>query len=239
MFKYQEVATKIRKDISDNIYVVNEKLPDEKTLAKHYGCSKMTLKQATDQLVLEGFLTKFKGSGTYVRPRVAFTAGDMYTNKPNIFGFNNSFKDLDTETIILHFEIIKAPLHIAEKLQIKENDFIYTIERLRKIDNEPIILEQLYFSIDKIPGLTEEIIQTSIYNYIEHELKIKIYNADKIIRSKIPNQEIKDYLQMDDMDTVIELEHIVYSSNSEPIEYAKLSYKGSKYELHFITQNFD
>lgn len=199
----------------------------------------MTLKQATDQLVLEGFLTKFKGSGTYVRPRQSFSKGDVYSNKPNIFGFNNSFSDLDTETIILHFEIIKAPKDIAEKLKINVNDFIYIIERLRKIENEPIILEQLYFSIDKIPGLTEEIIQTSIYNYIENELKIKIYNADKIIRSKIPTANVKALLEMDDSDAVIELEHIVYGSNSEPVEYAKLFYKGSKYELHFITQNFD
>ncbi|GAA0086447.1 GntR family transcriptional regulator [Clostridium sp. MB05] len=239
MFKYQQIASKIRADIINGKYNESGRLPNEATLSSLYNCSRMTIKQATDHLVIEGLITKKKGAGMYIRPRLSNKNSSLYSNKPNVFGFNNSFKDLNTITRIKTFEVIKGDDSITEKLNLKSGSFLYHVERVRIIDDEPIIFENLYFPIDVIVGLTEEIICNSIYNYIENELNIKIYNADKFIRAVLPSKEVQGILEISEYDPVIEMQHVVYSSNGEPLEYANLCYKGSKYQMHFITQNYE
>ncbi len=238
MYKYEIIANEIRNKIINNEYKTNEKLPDEKTLSKIFNCSRMTMKQAMDILVSEGYIIKSRGVGTYVRPRYESSEKNkVFANSPNVFGFSNNFEGYDKKTEVIEFKVVKATEEVANKLQIKKGEFVYYIERVRFLNNKPTILEKIQMPLDKIVGLSKEIVENSIYNYIENNLNIKIYNADKIIRAKIANDHDIKYLKMNKGEPIIEMEHVVFSNNNVPIEYAIIHYRGDSYELHFITPN--
>lgn len=59
--------------------------------------------------------------------------------------------------------------------------------------------------------------------------------ADKIIRAKKAEKDDEKYLKIKKDIPILEMEHIVYSKNNVPIEYAIVHYKSDIYELHFIT----
>lgn len=237
MYKYEVIANEIRAKIKNNEFKINEKLPDENTLSKMFKCSRMTMKQAMDMLVSEGYIIKSRGIGTYVRPQFeSDNRNKRFSNSPNTFGFSSNFEGYDKKTEVKEFKVIEASEEIANKLQLKNGEFVYSIERVRILDNKPIILEKIYMPIDKIVGLNKEIVEKSLYDYIENSLKIKIYNADKIIRAKISDNNDVNYLKVEEGDPIIEMEHVVYSQNNTPIEYAILHYRGDSYELHFITK---
>ncbi len=65
--KYVLVEEKIRQAIKAKTIV--EKLPGERTLAKEFGYSYMTIRKAVDNLVAEGVLYKLPTKGTYVADR--------------------------------------------------------------------------------------------------------------------------------------------------------------------------
>lgn len=238
MFKYTLIAKDIKEKIINKFYKVNEKLPDETTLSKEYNCSRMTIKKAVDILVNEGFITKSRGSGTYIRPYDNHSKSNntIFSNGPSTFGFHNTFKNQDHSTKVITFKIIECPKEIQSKLQLTNENFIYFVERIRFINKIPIIFETLYIPIDKIQGLTKSILEKSLYEYIENELNIKIFNADKIIRAKLPTKKDIEFLEINDNSPILEMDHIVYSNRNIPIEYAQIHYHSKYYQLHFITK---
>lgn len=237
MYKYSIIANDIKNKILNNLYKVNDKLPDETTLSIEYDCSRMTIKKAMDILVAEGFITKSRGMGTFIRPqRKKLDETKYYSNSPSTFGFHNTFKDRDHFTKVITFKVIECPEEILDKLQLTKDNFIYFVERIRYIDKKPIILENLYIPVDKIPGLTRTVLEKSLYEYIEKELKIRIYNADKFIKAKLADERDQKLLKIDKYNPILEMDHIVYSSKNIPIEFARLHYNAEYYELHFITK---
>lgn len=237
MYKYSIIANDIKQKIEDNIYKVNDKLPDEITLSRDYSCSRMTIKRAIDILVNEGFITKSRGAGTFVRPQQKINENKhYYSNHPSTFGFYNTFKNYSYHTEIKNFKVIEASSLISSKLQLKLNEFVYFIERVRYIDGIPIIFETSYLPVDKIPGLTKDVLEDSLYNFIEKKLNIKIFNADKFIRAILPTENDFNYLKATNSTPILEVEHIIYSNKNIPLEFAIVHYHSSYYELHFITK---
>jgi DNA-binding LacI/PurR family transcriptional regulator len=67
--KYIEAEAKIRKAIENGEYAIGERLPGEIVLARSFGISPMTLRQAVGNLCKHGIVERRHRSGTYVRRR--------------------------------------------------------------------------------------------------------------------------------------------------------------------------
>ena len=68
MRRYIEIANIIRERIVNNVYATGEKIPYGHQLCEEFSCSKITLNNALEILVNEGFITRQRGLGT-VYPR--------------------------------------------------------------------------------------------------------------------------------------------------------------------------
>ena len=67
MFKYQIIAKDIQKKIEQGEFSPGEQLPQEIEMCKHYNASRITIREAMNQLVLLGLIIKRRGSGTFVK----------------------------------------------------------------------------------------------------------------------------------------------------------------------------
>ena len=61
-----EIASLLRKQIASARFMLNERLPPERSLAQQYGVARGTVREALKQLEDLGFVTRRAGSGTYV-----------------------------------------------------------------------------------------------------------------------------------------------------------------------------
>ncbi len=64
--KYLQVKEDIEKRISDGEYRSGQRIPSERTLCTQFNMSRMTVRQAINELVKEGKLYREKGRGTFV-----------------------------------------------------------------------------------------------------------------------------------------------------------------------------
>lgn len=53
MNKYEIIANEMRDRIKNNVYPIDQPIPDEVSLAKEFNSSRMTMKRALDNLVAE------------------------------------------------------------------------------------------------------------------------------------------------------------------------------------------
>ena len=182
--KYLQIYHAIREKILSNEYAINQQLPDEITLTKEFNSSRMTVKKALDLLVSEGLIFRKRGQGTFVLSR-GTSKRKLIVPERDIKGLTKISEDTHStvESKIIHFKLEFASEFLAEKLQVQVQSPVYNIHRLRIIDGKPYVLEQTYMSTSVIPGITEEILLDSIYQYIEGKLGLRIASATKILRA--------------------------------------------------------
>lgn len=196
MVKYQEIANELRSQIQAGVYKPGEQLALEREMCVQYGVSRITIKKAVDQLVKEGLVVKRRGSGTFVKSLANEDVHDI--SMANQFsGFSKVFEGHKVSTKVVRFDIIHPTAEVAEKLNITTDDFVYDIVRLRQVDGSPVVIEYTNMPIELIPGIKREVLEKSIYRYIEEQLHFKIQSAHRFIRALLPTPEEEELLQIE------------------------------------------
>ncbi len=208
----------MRERIESGEYKVGDQLPDELTVCKMFDCSRMTVKKAYDMLVQEGYIYRKQGLGSFVLNR-SLKRPELELQERELQGFTRATQGKGSSKV-LHFSLKFATEDIAEHLNIRVNDPVYDILRVRLVDNEPYVIEQTYMSPTVIPGITEEILHHSVYNYIEKELGFRIGASQRITFAGISNDLDHQELGLKDIEPVLIVEQIAYLDNGTPFEYS-------------------
>lgn len=233
MKKYILISNDIRNKILDGVYQANEQIPFEKDMCVEYNVSKMTVKKALDILVAEGLVIKRRGSGTFVK--------DLSNEEMERVAFANQLRgttalnpDKEVKSKILEFSVIDANDLVKNKLNIKEDSFVYDIYRARYIDGKPTVMEKMYMPIDLVPGLRKINIENSIYEYIEGDLGIKIQSSHRKISVRKATEIEEKYLELQPGDPVAVAEQIAYFDNGTAFEYSISVHRYDKFSVEFV-----
>lgn len=235
MIKYQEIANDLRGQIQSGVYKSGEQLALEREMCEHYGVSRITIKKAVDQLVKEGLVVKRRGSGTFVKSLANEDVHDI--SMANQFsGFSKNFAGHEVTTEVVRFDIIHPEPEIAEKLNITTDDFVYDIVRLRKVDGRPLVIEYTKMPIELIPGIKRDVLEKSIYQYIENQLHFKIQSAYRFIRALLPTEQEEKLLQIKHGTLpILEVEQIAFLDDGRAFEYSKAHHRGDEQTFRVVS----
>ncbi|PRR80996.1 GntR family transcriptional regulator [Clostridium vincentii] len=234
MLKYEQIALDIKQKISEGFFKANDQLPLEKEMCIQYDVSRITIKKAMDQLVMNGLIVKRRGSGSFVKDVDDNEVTDLSTSH-QFLGFSNAYKDKKILSEVIEFQIINPTEEIANKLKMEADGFVYYINRVRYADNEPYVVEYTYMPIDVIPGIKREVLQESIYRYIEDELKLNIKSAHRTIRAILPSKLEMGYLKIGENFPLLQIEQIGFLNNGQPFEYSKSNHRSDTFEFKSIS----
>jgi GntR family transcriptional regulator len=234
MAKYEEIAEDIRNGILSGKYNPNEQLPLEKEMCEYYGVSRITIKKAVDELVIQGLIIKRRGSGTFVKAVGGSDVQELSMAR-QFEGFSETNKDKKVSSKIVKFEVIHPTEEIATKLKITCDDFVYYTVRTRYADDVPYVMDYVYMPIGLIPGIKNDVLLNSIYGYIENELKLKIKSAHRIIRAILPNELEQEWLEIESNFPILEVEQVGFLDNGQPFEYSKSRHRSDKIEFRTVS----
>ena len=227
MLKYEAIASDLRKQITDGVFTPGQQLALEKEMCTQYGVSRITIKRAVDELVKEGLVVKRRGSGTFVKSIEDKDVKELgMANQFN--GFAATFKGRKVTTKVMRFDIIHPEKEVAAKLQMSVDDFIYDIVRVRYLDDEPIVVEYTQMPIQLIPGLKRQVLEHSIYSYIESDLKLKIQSAHRIVRATMPTEEEKQELEIKGVMPILEVKQVAFLDDGRPFEVSISHHRGDR-----------
>lgn len=227
MVKYQKISNEMRKRIADGYYTSDQPIPDEISLAKEFGCSRMTMKRALDILVSEGVLFRKRGHGTFIVKSCmqnTINVGDRET-----LGLSNLLKGKDVTSKIIKFEVKFPSEEVAEQLSIDSTTPVYEVIRLRNVDQEPYVIEHTYMPTTLLPGINEKVLLSSVYNYITETLGLTIAGSHRKIRASKPTELDMNYLECAPDDPVLEVEAVGYFNNGIPFEYSFSRHRYDKF----------
>ncbi|MFE5483118.1 GntR family transcriptional regulator [Streptomyces sp. NPDC056527] len=143
--KYWHLKTVIGEAL-DSDFAVGEILPNERELAARFGVARATLRQALEQLELEGRLQRRRGVGTTVAPpRVGVDVSTTQHGWPGVA--EESWQSVDSATAV-------APASVTRLLDIEPDEQVHVVRRLRVTNGQPVAAELLYVPSGSVPELT-------------------------------------------------------------------------------------
>ncbi|WP_066187179.1 MULTISPECIES: GntR family transcriptional regulator [Gracilibacillus] len=224
---YHQLEEQIKGKIEKGEYMPGDSLPSEREYAEELNISRMTVRQAITNLVNERYLHRIKGKGTFI------TEKKFEQNLSGLTSFTEDMKarGMKPSNKLVNFEIVPAKKSLASQLNIPEHSPIYEIKRIRLAEDIPMALERTYVSANLIKGLTDDIVQSSLYQYIEDDLQLKIGKASQLFEATIANDEEMEYLNIPEHSPILLMRRITQLEDGTPFEVVKSAYRADRYQF--------
>ncbi|WP_445525696.1 GntR family transcriptional regulator [Streptomyces cyslabdanicus] len=143
--KYWHLRT-VLSEALDSEFSVGEILPNERELAARFGVARATLRQALEQLELEGRLQRRRGVGTTVAPpRVGVAVDTEQHGWPGVAG--DAWQSVDCSRAV-------PPAAIAGVLETGHEESVHMVRRSRMSHGQPVAAELLYVPDGSVPDLS-------------------------------------------------------------------------------------
>ncbi|MDQ8706456.1 GntR family transcriptional regulator [Streptomyces sp. LHD-70] len=142
--KYWHLKTVLAEAL-DSEFAVGEILPNERELAARFGVARATLRQALEQLELEGRLQRRRGVGTTVAPpRMGVSVGSAQQGRPGESG--DDWEAADSTPAA-------PPAAVARLLGTEAGETVHIVRRSRVTGGQPVATELLYVPAASVPAL--------------------------------------------------------------------------------------
>lgn len=149
--KYWHLKT-VLSEALDQDFAVGEVLPNERELAARFGVARATLRQALEQLELEGRLQRRRGVGTTVAPpRVGVAVGSTQQGWPG--EGVDGWEPVDAAEA-LPPAAVRALLGAGGAGAFADDQPVHAVRRSRVTQGQAVAAELLYVPAASVPGLT-------------------------------------------------------------------------------------
>lgn len=211
------VRDDLRKLILTGAFPAGSRLPNEPDLCERYNVSRITLREAVQGLVQEGYLLRRQGSGTYVTRR---------TTLQNSLDQNFSYTDylrhagIRAGKKILSAKSVEADEETAKALSLEPGARVVEIRRLRTADGEPAV-----YSIDALPAdlvsvsADRRALRGSLYRLLS-ERGHAVDHGEAIVAPAVAESELPSLLDVSAGTLLQHLEQIDYDAADRPVMYS-------------------
>ncbi|QGQ96380.1 GntR family transcriptional regulator [Paenibacillus psychroresistens] len=206
-------------------------IPTELEISKHFSISRPTVRQAMNELVVEGYLYRQKGKGTFIiKPKISQSFLQVLDS------FNNEMikKGLKPTTTVLSMEVKKSDEKVSEKLKLPLDSQVIQLRRLRYANEEPIVYVVTYLPYSKCSLILEKDLQhESLYEILEQECGLCLLKATRELEAVIAGDYEAALLQIDIGSPLQYIKSITYLADEAPIEYSLAKYRGNRSKFSF------
>jgi len=211
----------------------DEKLPTEKELCERFNISRVTVRQALQELENEDYIYKIQGKGTFVSPK------RLQQDLLKFYSFTNEMKKIGKtpSTKVLDFKIVEPDKKISDILKVNKGEQVYKFVRLRLSDNVPMMLETSYIPYNMFPGISKKSLEENpLYSILIDEYNTEFSKAEESFRATLLSEEEAEILNYVEGGSAILLERYTYDNNSKIIEYTKSVSRGDKFIYHVVLE---
>jgi len=228
---YVQINETLRRLIREADFQAGDQFLTERQICERFDVSRATANKALSSLVAEGVLEFRKGVGTFVRSGVLdydLRALVSFTEKALAAGWTPSTRVLALE----ERAGAEIPEAVADRLALDAADAVCYIERLRLVDDSPVILEHRFVVSRYCAGLTERDLTGSLYALWTDRYGLRIAGADQTIRAVAIRGREAELLAVQPQAAGLLALSTGFLEGGDPLWYEETLYRGDAYEFH-------
>jgi GntR family transcriptional regulator len=212
--------------IKSGEWPLNYKIPTERQLCETFNISRITVRQALNELENEGYMYRKQGKGTFI------TTPKFVQRLSSFYSFSDEIKKMGSvpSTEIISFYLMDADKTISEKLAIEIGQKVFEVKRLRLADGDPFAMETSYIPYKHTESMTEEFVrELGLYNTLSEKCGLKPDEAMETFEAGLVGNDNSKVLKVSGRSPAMHLERIT-SAQGQIIEYCISIIRGDKYK---------
>ncbi|PYN01551.1 MAG: transcriptional regulator [Candidatus Rokuibacteriota bacterium] len=232
--RYHRIAEALRERIGSGQLAAGARLDNQRKLARSFGVTLMTLRQALELLERDHLITRRHGLGTFV----AAPSIDYDILQLRRFAGDLSGKGEHVATRLLGTRFATADRRVAVALRLSPNARVLGLERLRLVDGHPMSLQRSF-----LPSpIGDEVVRadlalTPLHQVLEFKLGVVITHARETVSAvRLGRREARD-LGCRAGEPAFESERVSFNATGAPIVFDRVFIPGDRFritrELHY------
>lgn len=240
--KYQQIADRLREQITSGALAPEERLPSEPDLVRQFDASRNTVRLALALLTNQGLVVTRQGLGTFVQaPAKPFTALlSRVKGAPSSIHASTAHPVLGPdpatpETVRVLVETVEATASVAEKLAIEPGAPVIVRRSSQHIDGMPWLMINSYFPLDLVRNTAlaqSGSIPQGTYTVLTELGHEQIGFVDEIA-ARMPDTREFDFFHLTTGTPVIVVNRTSYSAE-RPIRLTRYIYRGDRVQLAHV-----
>ena len=223
---YLQIADAIRHLLRTGAIAPGAGLPPEHVLARQFGVSRMTMRQANDVLEREGMIERQRGRGTFAAQH------RLVKQEQETRSFSEEIRRRGgvPSSRLVSFKTVEASAALAPDFEIDPGDPLYVIERIRLADGIPMALESVQIPVCRCPNLERfNIVDHSLYQIFVENYGIELARSEEEISAIAPNKDHRTMLQLPRKAAVLLVKRRTFTNDGKLFELATDAYRGDLY----------
>lgn len=203
-------------NISGGRWSPGDVIPSEIQLAQDLGVSQGTVRKAITELVENNVLTRRQGRGTFVA---------YHNSERALFHFfhivDNKGRKVLPESTTLSCRRKRASRAESSKLRLAAGSSVVSIERVRKFNDQPTMLETITLPSEPFGELGNVgacDLPNMLYELYEKRFGITIHNAEEQLRAVAASERDASSLGVQAGKPLLEIERIAMTLDHTPVE---------------------
>ncbi|MEH6627148.1 MAG: GntR family transcriptional regulator [Motiliproteus sp.] len=212
---YMQVKELMIRRLVDKTWTAGMALPSENQLAAELKVSQGTVRKALDEMTAENLLVRRQGRGTFVAE---------HTQQRALFHFLHLVGENDNRQMpqsqMISIETVPADAQEAEQLELDSDAAVIRIDRVRFLDEQPVICETITVPYALFPELGQQdgVIPNSLYSLYERQYGISVTRAVERLSAECAQGNVAKQLQLTPGTPLLNIQRTAYSLNSRPVE---------------------
>jgi GntR family transcriptional regulator len=223
---YVKIKDHLRKRILDGRLKPHDQLPSESALIEQFDVSRITVRQALNDLQKEGLIFKLHGKGSFVsKPKADQRLASLQ-------GFAEAMSAAGHEIYnqVTGLRDVPATAAVAEKLGLAPRSRVTEIRRVRFLNRSPISFEMTYVPTDIGARLAKADLETrDIFLILENDFGIALGNADLTIEAGPADARVAQHLRIRRDAPVLRIERLTHTADRRPLDFEYLFYRGDSF----------
>ena len=228
---YHQLKLVLQRDIVQGIYKPGGRLPSEPELIRQYGVSRITVRQALDELEAEGRVVRRHGKGTYVaEPRI----------EQELLRLTDFVEDMqqagqNPSSRVLAFVHEPTRPAIAKALNIVSGTEVVRVDRLRLAEERPIAYDTTWLPLrfgDLLSGM--DLGQETIYHILETRYAIPVLSGAFYITATEATAQQAAHLEVAPGSALLVIRRISYTTGDEPIYVQERYYRPDRVQYRVM-----
>ena len=220
---YLQVANMLSDGIAGGEWRANQALPSERVLSDMVAVSRVTARKAIDMLCERGMLTRRRGSGTYITPKLEQPLSRLtsFSEELRQRGFTAGSRWLQRDIGTA------APLELLS-LGLSPHMPVARLRRLRTADEVVMAIETTTIPLQYMPDPQQ--VNDSLYGYLEARGAIPM-RALQHIRAVNASAEQARLAQIKEGEAMLHITRVSYLDNGAAVELTHSYCRSDYYEF--------
>jgi GntR family transcriptional regulator len=224
---YTQIKDTLRAGILDGRYPPHSRMPSESELQTMFNVSRITIRQALNDLQKEGLIFKVHGKGSFVSQPKAFQ------NVTSLQGFAEAMSRSGHEIInrVVKFRFVPAPADVAVRLALPESTPIVEIHRVRLLNRSPVSYEVTY--LPEVLGRQLEradLVTRDIFLILENDCAMPLGAAELAIDAVAASPGVARALRIEKGAPLLRIERLTHDANGRPVDFEYLYFRGDTFQ---------